>query len=100
MNLQILEQAENELDKAVAYHERIEAGLGLRLKEEARGVIHWILLNPELPSLRAKGYRRVNFKVFPYYVAYFIWADTIWILAVAHSKRRSEYWIRRKGEIT
>jgi toxin ParE1/3/4 len=99
VNLQILEEAEKELDKAVDHHEEIEAGLGLRLKEEARGVIHWISHNPELARLRAKGYRRVNLKVFPYYVAYFIWADTIWILAIAHSKRRPEYWIGRKSKI-
>lgn len=99
MNLQILEEAEKELDKAVAYHEEIESGLGIRLKEEARGVVRWILQNPELPRLRAKGYRRVNLKVFPYYVAYFAWADTIWILAIAHSKRRPEYWIGRKRKL-
>ena len=99
MNLQILQEAEKELDKAVARHEEIEAGLGLRLKEEVRGVIHWILHNTELPRLRAEGYRRVNLKVFPYYVAYFIWTDTIWILAIAHSKRRPEYWIGRKSQI-
>ena len=72
MNLQILEEAEKELDKAVDHHEGIEAGLGLRLKEEARGVIHWILHNTELPRLRAEGYRRVNLKVFPYYVAFYL----------------------------
>ena len=99
MNLRILEEADKELDKAVAYHEEIESGLGLRLKEEARGVIQWILHNPELPLVRARGYRRVNLKVFPFYVAYFIWAGTIWILAVAHSKRRPEYWIGRKSKI-
>jgi hypothetical protein len=41
VNLRILEEADKELDKAVAYHEEIESGLGLRLKEEARGVIHY-----------------------------------------------------------
>jgi toxin ParE1/3/4 len=99
VKFQILEEAEEELDKAVAHHEEIESGLGVRLKEEARGVIRWILQNPQLPRLRAKGYRRVNLKVFPYYVAYFTWADTIWILAIAHSKRHPEYWIRRKNKI-
>ena len=100
MKLQILEEAEEELDKAIAYHEEIESGLGLRLKEEARGLIHWISHNPELSRLRAKGYRRVNLKVFPYYAAYLIWDDTIWILAIGHSKRRPEYWIGRKSKIT
>jgi len=65
MKIEILAEAEDELDEAIAYHEEIEQGLGTRLKSEAREAIHWILLNPELPRLRARGYRRVNLKVFP-----------------------------------
>ena len=99
MKLEILEEAENELDKAIGYHEEIEPGLGTRLKAEAHAVIQWICANPELPRLRAKGYRRVNFKVFPYYAAYFIWHDAIWVVAIGHSKRRPEYWLRRTSEI-
>lgn len=38
----------------------------------------------------------MNLKVFRYYVAYFIWQDVIWILAIAHGHRRPEYWIVRK----
>jgi plasmid stabilization system protein ParE len=100
MNLKVLQEAEAELNEAIAYYEEKESGLGLRLKEEARLAIRWVGNNPELPRLRPKGYRRVNLKVFPYYVAYFIWADTIWILAVPHSHRRPEYWIGRKSKIS
>ena len=100
MRLEILAEAERELDDAIAYYEKIEPGLGVRLKAETREVIQRILLNPELPRLRSMGYRRVNLKVFPYYVAYFIWSETVWIVATAHSKRRPEYWIRRKPHIS
>ena len=79
-----------------AYHEEIEASPSVRLKEEVRVAIHWIQTNPEVPRLRAKGYRRVNLKVFRFYVAYFIWVDTIWVLAIAHGGRRPEYWLQRK----
>jgi plasmid stabilization system protein ParE len=99
MKLEILEEAETELNEAVAYYQEIESGLGIRLKKEVRGAIQWISHNPELPRLRPKGYRRVNLKVFAYYVAYDIWADTIWILAIAHGRRRPEYWIERKKSI-
>jgi hypothetical protein len=37
----------------------------------------------------------MNLKIFPFYLAYAIWEDTIWILAVAHGARRPEYWIER-----
>ncbi len=96
MKVEILHEAEEELSEAIVYYEEIEAGLGVRLKEELRAVIQWISRNPEVPRLRSKGYRRANLKVFRYYVPYFIWNDTIWILAVAHVSRRPEYWIERK----
>ncbi len=96
MNIEILQEAEDELNASVAYYEDIEAGLGIRLKEEARAVIKWIERNPEVPRLRPQGYRRVNLKVFQHYIAYFIWADTIWIVAIAHGRRRPEYWFERK----
>lgn len=97
MNLQILPEAEAELQEAVARYEEIEPGLGLRLKEEARKTLFWIRDHPELPRLTSKGYRRMNLKVFRYYIAYHIWADTIWVLAVAHGHRRPEYWMARKN---
>ena len=42
MKIEILHEAEEELSEAVAYYEGIESGLGVRLKEEVRMVIHWI----------------------------------------------------------
>lgn len=96
MKVEILQEAEDELNAAVAYYEDIETGLGIRLKDEARAAIQWIERNPEAPRLRVKGYRRVNLKIFQHYIAYFIWTDTIWVVAIAHGRRRPEYWLKRK----
>jgi len=96
MTLRILHEAACELDDAIARYESIEAGLGVRLKEEVRTMAAWIAEHAHLPRLRPGGYRRVNLKVFPYYFAYTIQADTIWVLAVAHNARRPEYWIVRQ----
>jgi toxin ParE1/3/4 len=96
MKIEILHEAEQELSEAIRLYEETEPGLGLRLKEEVRATIRWIGENPETPRLRSKGYRRVNLKVFRYYIPYFIWNDATWILAVAHGSRRPEYWIKRK----
>jgi hypothetical protein len=68
MKIEILHEAEEELNEAVGYYEEIESGLGFRLKEEVRAAIEWIGANPEIPRLRSKGYRRVNLKVFRYYI--------------------------------
>lgn len=99
MKVEVLKEAEDELNEAVARYEEIEFGLGVRLKEEVRAAIRWIADHPELPRLRPKGYRRVNLKVFRYYIAYFLWMDVIWILAVAHGHRRPEYWLKRRTGI-
>jgi plasmid stabilization system protein ParE len=99
MRTEILQEAEDELNESIAYYEDVEAGLGQRLKDEARATILWIQSNPELPRARPKGYRRVNLKIFPYYVAYFIWGDALWVLAVTHARRRPEYWLERKKKI-
>jgi hypothetical protein len=95
VNLRIIREAEAELQDAIARYESIESGLGVRLKEEARATMQWISQNHDLPRIRPAGYQRVNFKVFPYYVAYAKWNEVIWVLAVAHVARRPEYWIRR-----
>jgi plasmid stabilization system protein ParE len=95
MNLRILDEAADEFSDAIGRYESIESGLGIRLKEEVKSVVDWIADHPELPRVRSKGYRRVNLKVFPDYIAYILHADVIWVLAVAHSARLPEYWIAR-----
>lgn len=95
MNLRILDEAAAEFADAVARYESIESGLGVRLKEEVKSVAAWIAVQPELSRVRSKGYRRVNLKIFPYYIAHIIHSDVIWVLPIAHSARLPEYWITR-----
>jgi hypothetical protein len=91
----ILQQAFAELSDAVEYYEEHQHGLGLKLKEEIRKSIKWIVGNPSVSRVREGGYQRVNLKVFPYYIAYIVRKDTLWILAIAHSHRKPEYWVKR-----
>jgi plasmid stabilization system protein ParE len=97
VKVEILEAAQKEISEAIEDYETKEPGLGLRFKEEVRRTIWWIAKNPVMPRVHPKGYRRVNLKVFRHYIAYFIWAETIWIVAVAHGHRRPEYWLPRKS---
>ena len=95
----ILQQAYEEFDKAVEYYEGKQAGLGLRLMGEVDNHVRWIQENPTIPRIRKSGYRRVNLKTYPYYIAYMIHESTLWILAIAHCHRKPEYWIDRKSNI-
>ena len=96
----ILQQAFEELNDAIVYYEEQQAGLGLRLKDEVDQHIHWILGHSTLPRIRSGGQRRVNLKVFPYYIAYIVREDTLWILSIAHGHRPPEYWIKITNEIS
>ena len=100
MNIVILQQAFEELKDAIAYYEEQQSGLGLKFKEEADQHINWILSNPTVSRLRKRSYRRVNLKVFPYYIAYIIRGEILWILAIAHGHRKPEYWINREKGIS
>jgi toxin ParE2 len=99
MNVQFLAEAHAELLDAVAYYEGELSGLGLRLWDEVDQHIEWIARNYEVPRLRPDGYRRVNLKIFPYYISYIVRDPDIWVLAVAHAHTRPEYWIDRPKTI-
>jgi toxin ParE1/3/4 len=100
MQTRIVAEAEFELGEAIARYEEIEAGLGLRLKDETRAAIAWIEAHPDTPRVRPAGYRRANLKIFRYFIAYVVREETIWVLASAHSHRRPEFWRARASQIT
>lgn len=95
-----LQQAFDELNDAVAYYEEQQPGLGMKMKDEVDQHVRWILNNPTTPRIRIGGYRRINLKIFPYYIAYIVYQEALWILAIAHSHRKPVYWIKRKNEIS
>lgn len=99
MRIVVLPEAADEFDDAADHLEQEQPGLGHRFRDEVDRHLRWIAENTELPRLRPGGYRRVNLKVFPYYVAYLVWQETVWILAIAHGHRKPEYWIRRRENL-
>jgi len=92
----LLDEAQDELVDAIARYEGIELGLGRSLRDEVSSNLAWIQAHPELPRLRPPGYYRVNLRTFPYYIPYIIRNDTLWVLAIAHVRRRPLYWIGRR----
>ncbi len=96
MRIILIPQAAEEFDDATDYFDQQQAGLGHKFRDEVDRYIHWIAEHADIPRLRAGDYRRVNLKIFPYYIAYLAKGDTIWVLAIAHGHRKPEYWIRRR----
>ena len=97
----ILNEAEKELWAAVEYYESRSAGLGLVFLAEIESSFDAISQSPDRWPARDDGTRRFLTHRFPYVVVYVRLPDHIWIIAVAHCKRRSNYWSDRmnKGEL-
>lgn len=98
MNVRFVEEAQRELFDAISYYEEAHAGLGRRFKDQVHRSVVRIADHPELYRLRPGEYRRINLRVFPYYVPYIIREQTLWVLAVAHGRRQPLYWVSRRNE--
>ncbi len=93
----ILHEAEIELWEAVAYYEEKSPGLGLDFETEIERSVETIAEHPEHWPLRADGTRRYLTHRFPYLVIYAYEQDHVWVLAIAHCKRRPADWRSRKA---
>lgn len=90
-----LPEAEAELWEAVEYYESKSGGLGLDLASEVRASVDGIRAFPEKCPLREDGTRRCLLHRFPYLVVYVYLPRHVWVIAVAHCKRRPGYWRER-----
>jgi toxin ParE1/3/4 len=92
-------EARIELDGAIAYYEAQKVGLGLDLLSEVEKVIAKIQQNPNLGTpYKINGVRRYVIKSFPYLIFYIELEEVIWIIAIAHGKRKPNYWKKRQIE--
>ncbi len=90
--------AEEELNDALAFYYAERPALGHAfLKEVSRG-LDQILTFPEAAPLVNRVVRRKLLWRFPYGIIYSVTPEMIWILAVAHQKRRPFYWRDRRQQ--
>lgn len=91
-------KARGELDAAIAYYEKRRVGLGLELQDEVEQAVLAIQQNPQIGS----PYKATEFRFYLVhrlsYVLYYVELEgALWIMAIAHGKRRPDYWKRRKA---
>jgi toxin ParE1/3/4 len=90
-------QARVELDEAIAFYEEQETGLGLDLQTAVERALGRIQQHSQLGApYKATEFRHYIVGRFPYIIFYAELEEAIWIVAVAHGKRRPEYWRRRR----
>jgi hypothetical protein len=91
-----VKEAQQEFLEAITHYEEARSGLGQRFKEEVVRCTIWIAEHPEVLRSRRSGCRRINLKIFPYYLPFVVREQALWVIAVAHSSRSPHYWISRR----
>jgi toxin ParE1/3/4 len=91
----ILHEAETELWEAVEFYESKCVGLGLDFETEIKAAVELIQQSPDRGPIRDDGTRRYLVRRFPYFVVYIHHKNHVWVIAVAHCRRRPGYWSGR-----
>src|SRR6266446_4844160 len=92
-------EASVELTGAVAWYEAKQVGLGHDMQAKVEEAVECIRANPGRFAIhKDQGVRKCHVERFPYTVFYLELDDVIWIAAVAHQKRKPDYWATRSPE--
>jgi plasmid stabilization system protein ParE len=87
--------ARAEFLEAVQYYEDSQGGLGRRFRVAVESAVKSIVENPFRYRVLHPPFRRYLLPNFPYAIIYCIEPENILIIAVAHTKRKPGYWIKR-----
>jgi plasmid stabilization system protein ParE len=88
--------AEQELVDAASYYEEQNQGLGLEYLAAVEGAVNLLRRYPAAGVVVRGTVRRLILPKFPYLLLYrVVFDDSIRILAIAHQKRKPQYWISR-----
>jgi plasmid stabilization system protein ParE len=98
MRVRFVDEARVEFLDGISYYEKQQSGFGRRFKVEVEQTLQWLSEHSEACRLRPGGYRRLNLRIFPYYIPYITRGSTLWVLAIAHGRRKPEYWIQREDK--
>ena len=95
-------EAQVEYDEAVEWYERRRQGVGLALVEAVTQltdtIARWPQIGPIVPGVDpSRNVHRLSVSRFPYHVVWTVLDDQelVYILAVAHDRRRPGYWTAR-----
>ena len=92
IEIEFLDDARQELRHAAQYYERQVAGLGFAFTDEVERTVELIQKSPGVGSPVWQHYRRVFVRRFPYSVVYREFENKLIVVAVAHHRRRPNYW--------
>lgn len=88
-------EARAEVRESVEFYEARLDGLGLRFLAAVEETADRICANPEAGTPLAGEFHKRIVLGFPYNIMYRVWEDYIYLVAVAHHRRRPGYWRER-----
>ncbi len=88
--------AREDLNKAAAFYEASVPGLGDAFLDDVERSIEDVLENPRMGAPIGRTLRRAFLRRFPFTIVYADRDDEIFIVAIAHERRRPGYWRRRQ----
>ena len=94
---QFSKPASAELTAAIRWYERQRASLGGELFDAIGATIDLIRTHPEIGTVRPGRLpsRQIAVHGFPYRVVYRIREHDLYVVAIAHMRRRPDYWKHR-----
>ncbi len=93
-NIQILSEAEEDLEDGRRFYEKQEKGVGEYFRDTLISDIESLFIYSGVHS-KVYGYYRMTSKRFPYSIYYFVETDTTYVVAVL-PERKNPSWIARK----
>ncbi len=96
MNIDFDPLALLELNDAVEYYNFQLQGLGDRFKKDIKQGLKKISDHPDAWQFQTLRSRRFVLNTFPYKIVYSVKGDQIFVLAIANSHRKPDYWIDRE----
>lgn len=95
MTTEFLEAAAVEAEEAFEYYEQRQSGLGESFRTEIEMALTRIEARPLGMPLIDDRSRKYRLRRFPYNLIYRVLDDRILIIAVAHDRRKPDYWRER-----
>jgi toxin ParE1/3/4 len=84
--------AESEIWTELQFYEDKQEGLGRELKLEIKAALARIQQHPRAFAADRRKVRRCALRRFPFSIAFRDETDLIWVLALAHHRRKPNYW--------
>ena len=95
MTFRFLPPAEAELLEGISYYSAIRPELGSRFEQAIAEAVRSAVAHPERGAPRSKSTRRWLVKNFPFGIIYRASESEVLIVAVAHQRKKPEYWAGR-----